>query len=121
MRNGFVRRSKREMDEAPHLARFLLLHEIQWIKALPLRRKRYGKPRRIEAGNGSHSALAGKQVAPDLGRSLTYSTQQPNACNNDPSCHSCDSLTAFRVFLYVLFGVFYGFDLLCILVRNFQV
>ncbi len=72
MRERFVGSGKREMDEAPHLARFLLIHEIQWIEVLHLGRERYGKSRRIEAGDGSHSALARQQVVPDFGRGFTY-------------------------------------------------
>ena len=73
MGKRFVAGGKREMDEAPHFARFLLIHEIQRIEVLHLSRECYGKPRRIEAGDWPHSALAGQQVVPDLGRCLTYS------------------------------------------------
>src|ERR1700689_5705053 len=85
MRQSFLGSGKREMDKAPHLARFLLIHEIQWIEFLHLSREGNGKTRRIEAGDGSHSALAVQQVIPDFGRGVSYSAQQPDACNNHPS------------------------------------
>src|ERR1700733_849324 len=121
MYEGFVGGGKREMDEAPHLARFLLLHKVQWIKPFHLGCEGNGEARRIEAGDGSHSALAGKQVGPDFGRGSTYSTQQPDACNDHPSCHLANSLTAFRVLLDVFGRVLYCLNLFRIFVRNFQV
>ncbi len=68
----FVGGGKGEMDEAPHFARFLLVHKIQWIEVLHLSRECYRETRRIEAGDRSHSALAGQQIVPDLGRGITY-------------------------------------------------
>ena len=40
----FVGSGKREMDKAPHLADFLLLHKIQWIEGLHLSRECMGNP-----------------------------------------------------------------------------
>jgi hypothetical protein len=69
----FVGGGKGEMDEAPHFARFLFVHKIQWIEVFHLSRECYGETRRIEAADWSHSALAGQQIIPDLGRGLAYS------------------------------------------------
>src|ERR1700691_1296037 len=60
----FVGGGQSEMDEAPHFARFLLIHKIQWIEVLHLSRECYGKTRRIEAADWSHPALAGQQIIP---------------------------------------------------------
>src|SRR6202041_3730396 len=95
MRERFVGSGKREMDEAPHLARFFLVHKIQWIETLHLSRERDGKSRRIEAGDRRHSALAGQQVVPDFGRGFTYAAEQPDARNNHPSCQLTYCLSRF--------------------------
>src|ERR1700733_7169953 len=85
MLQRFLGSGKCEMDKAPHLARFLLVHEIQWIEVLHLGRESNGKTRRIEAGDGSHSALAVQQVVPDFGRGISHPAYKTDACNDDPS------------------------------------
>ena len=55
-----------EMNEAAHLARFLLLDELQGVEVLDFGCNLAGKLRSIEAGNAFDPALAGEQSLPDF-------------------------------------------------------
>src|SRR5258708_13306480 len=52
---GFLCRREGEMDEAPHLARFLLVHEIERVEVFDLAAKCYGKPCGVYPSNGPHT------------------------------------------------------------------
>ena len=63
LRHCLLRCRKGKVDEAPHLARFFLVHEIQRVKILDLGGKSDGKSSGVEALNRSHTAGAGYQSA----------------------------------------------------------
>ena len=70
---------KGEMDEAPHLARFLLVHEIEGVKVLDLGGEGDRKAGGIEALNRPHAAGAGQELLPHLGRGVAHTAHQPDA------------------------------------------
>ena len=54
--HGFLGRRKGKVNEAPHLARFLLVHEVQRVEVLDLAGKGDGKASGVEALNGRRTA-----------------------------------------------------------------
>ena len=73
------------MDEAPHLARFFLIHELQGVEVLHFGGEGDGKGGGVEAGDRGDPALRGQQVVPDLGSSIADGGYQPEPGDNDTS------------------------------------
>ena len=57
---GFIAGGDGEVDEAPHLARFFLLDELQRIEVFDFGGNLAGKGGGVEAGDTLHAALAGQ-------------------------------------------------------------
>ena len=66
-----------------HLARFLLLDELQGVEVLDFGCDLAGKLGGIEAGDALHSALAGEQSLPDFFCVMTDPADQPDSRNDD--------------------------------------
>src|ERR1700691_6537185 len=64
--DGFVRGGKSKVDEAPHLARFLLVYKVQRIEIFHLGGKGDGEPGCVEALNGGHAAGPCQELSPHL-------------------------------------------------------
>jgi hypothetical protein len=67
------------MDEAPHLARFFFVHEVERVKVLDLGGKGDREASGIEALNGSHATGAGQKLPPNLGSGVAHTAHQPEA------------------------------------------
>ena len=66
-----------------HLARFLLLDELQGVEVLDFGRDLAGKLGSVEAGNALDSALAGQQRLPDFFCVIADPANQPDSRNDD--------------------------------------
>ena len=55
----FIRRGQREVDEAPHLLKFLLLDEVEGVEVLNLSRNLTGERGGIEMRDPGDTALPG--------------------------------------------------------------
>jgi len=111
--------AKAKWIEAPHLARFLLVHKIERVEVLHFGGKRDRETSSIEALNGPHAAGSGQQLLPNLGRGVAHTADQPQAGDDDAASHWL--FAAFRILLDVLNGVLDGLDLLGCLVGNLDV
>ena len=72
-------RGQGEVNESPHLPRFLLVDELEGIEVLDFGGESHREVGGVEGGNGSHPALAGQQVVPDFGGGVANSADQPDA------------------------------------------
>ena len=77
--HGLGRRGHGEVDESRHLARFLLVDELEGIEVLDFGGKGDREIGGVKGGNGGHPALAGQQIVPDLGGGVADSADQPDA------------------------------------------
>ena len=77
--------ARAQMNEAPHFARFFLIHELQRIEVLDFGSEGNGKAGGIETGDGSHPAFGGQQVVPDFRGGIADGGNQPDPGDNDAS------------------------------------
>src|ERR1035437_839592 len=75
LEHGLLGGGKGIVDEARHLARFLLVHELERVKVLDLGGEGGREASGIEALNGPHATGAGHKLLPDLGRGVAHTAE----------------------------------------------
>src|SRR4051812_2066752 len=106
-----LRSGKGKMNEAPHLARFLLVHEVQRVKVLDLAGERDGEAGGVEALNGRRAAGSCDQVLPHFGGGVAHTAYQPEAGNDNSTIQWLLAFRGLFVLLDVLDGVLHRLNL----------
>jgi hypothetical protein len=82
---GLTRGGNGKVDEARHLARVLLLNELERVKVLYFGGEVDWKLRCVKASDGGHAALASEQVLPGFSCCIPNRTKQADTGDNDSS------------------------------------
>ena len=83
LRHGLLRGGKGKVDEAPHLARFFLVHKFERVEVLDLGGEGDREASGVEALDGPHAAGAGQKLPPNLGSGVAHTADQPQAGDDD--------------------------------------
>src|ERR1035441_6577921 len=114
-----MRRRNGQVNESPHLARFLLVDELQRVEILDFRGEIDRVARGVESRDWPDTAGTCQQLAPDFLRGVANSTDESKACNDDAASHWL--FACLSILFDVIDGILDGLDLLGVFVGNLEV
>ncbi len=117
--HGLRRGGEGEVDEAAHLAGLFFVDKEERVEVFDLGGESDGMTGEIEGFDLGHAALSSQQTVPDLRGGFADPAEKPEAGYDDATFHFL--LCRLLVLFDVIDGVFDGFNLLGIFVRDLDV